>query len=54
MKLTVFNLDGTKSYALSFHSKEHGLWLTNELGEGMTIQPEKLFDLIDEYFQKNF
>lgn len=33
---------------------EQAFWLSNQDGEGMSLSRQNLFDLIDQYFRKNF
>lgn len=50
--------DGQKTYILNEFQDtaciEQAFWLSNQDGEGMSLSRQNLFDLIDQYFRKNF
>ena len=56
MIITFRNNNGTKEYNISHWNdpKDPCLWLSNEASEGMTIRFETMFEILDEYFKKNF
>lgn len=55
MKIILYFWDGEKHYALSTtENPGFPYWLENQDGEGMSLSEKNVFDILDEYFKKEF
>ena len=56
-KFTVFEKIDNASIAIKHYTigcRDGEIWLENEGGEGMTVSEKNLFDVLDEYFRREF